>query len=55
MDGALDFRSGGRWLKPDVYVLHRRAVSLDKKLYSMWSIFTWGRIQEILAKMYLKI
>ena len=34
---ALDFRSGGRWFEPG---LCRRAVSLDKRLYSKLSLFT---------------
>ena len=34
---ALDFRSGGLWLEPS---LCRRVVSLDKKLYSILSLFT---------------
>ena len=34
---ALDFRSGSRWFEP---CLCRRVVSLDKKLYSTFSLFT---------------
>ena len=34
---ALDFRSGGRWFEPSL-CLH--VVSLDKKLYSILSLFT---------------
>ena len=37
MVSALDFQSGGRWFEPS---LCRHVVSLDKKLYFRWSIFT---------------
>ena len=37
MVSALDFRSGGRWFEPS---LSHRVVSLDKKLYSTFSLFT---------------